>query len=304
MIRVFAMAMIPLLIVGCSTPANPPAVPVTLTPSEILDKVAKTYASLKSYKAEGTITSDVDTGQIKVTLETSFSILLARPHFYLISWSQKMPMVDMTQSGTVWNDGTSPYFYMSATNSYSKMSDDSMALGAATGVSSGAANTIPSYFFSGSSGQPSVSLRLIDPQLETTETIGEDDCYVVSGSSPVSKKESLWISKQTFLIKKVSRSLEQPAGGRIASPEMTDEQLEEAMKLTGQEVTDESKQQMKEMMKSATDMVKLDQLKGSFTEVFTTISTPEVSPQDFQFSPPKDTVLNDFPVSANPVENK
>ena len=292
MIRRFAIAMIPLLIIGCFRPSAPPTIVVAeaMTPNEILEKVTTAYKTMETYKAQGTITSDIDTGATKMTMETSFSILLKKPNLYLISWTQKnisMPAM-AHQSGTVWSDGTQPYLYMGVMNAHSTMSSDDLALAAATGISGGAANTIPSYFFSGPKEQPTPSSRLIDPKIEMTEKVGGEECYVISGSSPFSKKEAIWVSKTSYLIKKYSRSLEPPEGGR-AVPEMTDEQLEEAIKGMGQKVTEESKQKTREMMKS----LKTAQLKGSSTELHADILTPDATKNDFQFTPPKDSVLKE-----------
>ena len=57
-------------------------------------------------------------------------------------------------------------------------------------------------------------------------------------------------------------------------PEMTDEQLEEAIKGMGQEVTEGSKQKMREMMKRSKDFLKTAHMKGSSTELHAEISSP------------------------------
>jgi len=78
-----------------------------ISPANLLKKVAATYEAAKTYKAEGMITSDIDTGAIKMKIETSFLILMKKPNLYLISWTQKnMSMPGMVQSGAVWSDGT------------------------------------------------------------------------------------------------------------------------------------------------------------------------------------------------------
>jgi hypothetical protein len=197
-VRGLVIALFPLLIVSCSKSASPPTASVTptMTPSEILDKVTATYKSMETYKSDGTITSDIDTGGTKMTIETSFSILLKKPNLYLISWTQKnMPMPGMAQSGAVWSDGTQPYLYMGAMNAYSRMSSDELALGGATGISGGAANTIPSYFLSVFEEQPAPCSRIIDPKIEMSEKVGEEECYVIGGSSPISKREAIWGSQ-------------------------------------------------------------------------------------------------------------
>ena len=283
--RLFAFAILVMLSVhGCAEDR---------TPSEIFEKIKAAYKSMDTYKSQGTITSNIDTGGMKVNTETTFSIILKKPNLYLTSWTQKnMTMPDMPQSGAVWSDGAQPYLYMGGMNAYSKMGSDELALGSATGISGGAAYTIPSLFLFVFKGQPDPFSRLKDPQIEKTEKVRKEDCYVISGSSSISKKETFWVSKTSYMIKKYDRSLEPPEGG-VAMPEMTDEQLEEAIKSMGQEVTEGSKQKMRAMMQSSKDVLNTAHMKGSSTELHAEISSPKMNPKDFQFALPEGIVLKD-----------
>ncbi len=264
-----------------------------ITPSYILERVVATYQSMQTYKAEVTITSDIDTGGMKMNTETSFSILLKKPNLYLISWTQKnMPMPGMTQSGAVWSDGTQPYLYMGMMNAYSKMTSDEMALGGATGISGGAAFTIPSLFLSSFKGQPAPFSRLKDPKIEGVETLGEEACYVISGPSAISKKETFWVSKDSYQIRKYYRSLEPPEGGTVM-PEMTDEQIEEAIKGMGQEVTEQAKNNLREMMDKSQSMLKTMKISGSSIEHHVHVSSPDLKKADFKFPLPEGTVLKE-----------
>jgi len=262
-----------------------------ISPNELLKKVAATYEAAKTYKAEGTITADIDSNGMKVKTETSFSILLKKPNLYLISWSQNNTfMPSMVQSGAVWNDGTQPYLYMGQLNAYSKMTSDGIALSSATGISGGAANTIPSLFFSVFKEQPDPLFQMKEPKIEKTEKIGDEDCYVLTGPSAFSKKETFWISKTSYLIRKYCRSFEPPEGGSEI-PKMTDEQLEKAIKDMGQEVTEESKKNVMEMMEESRTMLTTAKLKGSSIELHTTVSSPELDKSDFKFALPQGAIL-------------
>jgi len=221
-------------------------------PSAIFKKVTAAYESMETYSSEGTIIADIETGGVKRNRETSFSIKLKKPNLYLISWDQKNAMMpNLTQTGAVWNDGSQPYLFMGILKAYSKMSSDEMTLGSATCTSGGAAITIPSLFLSVLK-QPAPFSRLVDPKLEGNEQVEGEDCYVISGSSTIYKKETFWISKETSMIRQYSRFLETPEGGRDM-PKMTDQQLEEPIKAMGQEVTEETKEAMRKMMKQAED---------------------------------------------------
>ena len=67
--------------------------------------------------------------------------------------------------------------------------------------------------------------------------------------------------------------------------------MEEALKGTGQDVTEENKRRMAEIMQRSVKMLKTMKMKGSLTEVYASISSPELSQKDFRFAPPANAVL-------------
>lgn len=258
-----------------------------VTPADIFNQTAATYAAMHTYKAAGTIVADTDMGNMKVSITTSFSILLMKPNLYLISWSQKnMPAPPMVQDGTVWSDGIQPYLYMGIMKAYSKMSSDELALASATGVSGGAAFTIPWFFLRGDT--PFSGLR--DPVIEKTEQVEGEECYVISGTA--ARKETFWISKSSHLILKYSHSLD-TNGEDLVPPDITDVQLDEALKGMGQQPTEETRKSMREMMNGSQALIKNMKITGSSTETHTNISSPPLSHMDFQFAPPKDAVMKE-----------
>ncbi|MCF7973183.1 MAG: hypothetical protein K9N55_05180 [Phycisphaerae bacterium] len=266
-----------------------------ISPDEIEKKVADSYQALDTYKAEGTITSDIGSGGTQHKLETSFTVLMKKPNLYRITWTQahkSTPGLE-AQSGAVWSDGTQPYMYMSAMHAYSKMSSDDMALGAATGISGGAAFTVPSLFLPGFMGQPRPFSLLREPRVETAEKVGDEECHVLTGSSSISKKETYWISKSSHLIRKYARSLEAPEDGGPVIPELTDEMLEQTLTAMGQTVTPEAKENMKQILENLKTTLKTTKLQGTSTELHAKVSFPKLSKSDFKFALPEGTVLED-----------
>ena len=266
-----------------------------IEPEAIFKKVIAEYDSMATYSSEGTIVSDVDTSAGKMKIETSFSIKLKKPNLYLIQWNQKnSTMPTMSQAGAVWNEGAQPYLYMGVMKAYSKITTDETAVASATGISGGAAFTIPSLFLSvfKKRAAPAPFSRLVAPKLAGNEQVGGENCYVITGSSPQSKKETFWISQKTYLIRKYSRSLEPPEGG-FKVPKITDQQLEQSVRAIGQEVTEENKEAMRRIMKQAEDTTKTAKLKGTSTEVHAKIASPKLSDRDFAFTLPVGTVLKD-----------
>lgn len=263
------------------------------TPRRIIEKTVAAYASLQTYKAEGKITTDIETGGVQANMSTSFTILLMKPNLYRITWDQENALAPgLVQSGAVWSDGTQRHLYMGAMNAYSVIDSDELALGGATGISGGAAFTIPTLFLPVWKEACDPFSRLRDPILEQSELIEGDDCHVLSGASAISKKLTFWISKANFLIRKYRRSLEPPEGG-MQMPEMSDEQIVKALQATGQEVTEASQKEMRDMMGAASKMLKDLKLKGTSTELHAVVASPELSGKDFAFVPPKGAVLKD-----------
>lgn len=217
-----------------------PAFGDEISPNEILKKVAATYKSMKTYKAQGIITSDFSFGGGKK--KTSFSILLKKPNLYLISWTRKNePVHAKDTSGAIWSEGAHLYMYVGMIKAYSSMADESMALGFARAISDWATYTIPSLFLSSLDMPTDPMSRLKDAKLELSEIVEGEDCYVIVGSSARTKMETFWISKTSSLIRKYRRSYE----------------------------------------------------KGSYTELYATISSPELNESDFKYSLPEGTVLKD-----------
>ena len=272
---------------------NPVAVPQAaegLTAAEVMERTAEAYADLETYRAAGTVMTNVEVDGAAVQQACSFSILLQKPDRYRITWEQmNIGVPGSGQSGAAWNDGTGPRLYMSAVGGFSKMASDEIALGGATGVSGGAANTVPTYFFSFWTAPMTPSSRLIDPRREADAEVEGEACYVVAGSSVVSKREVLFVSKADFLIRRYEYSYEPPAAGRPVAPEMTDEQLDEALEAMGQELTDASRERMREMMKTAMG-AETPEIKGGSVQIQRDVSTAEVDAAEFEFVPPAGAV--------------
>lgn len=274
---------------------------------EILEKVVAAYKDLKTYKAEGTITSVIETGGRKNRSEFTFSILLQKPNSYLVSWVQKEASApSMIQSGAIWNEGTQPYLYSGVGMGVGmhhrgfKMPTDVTSFAYATGISGGAVVTIPRLFLP-MLDSPAPFSWLKNPRIETTEEVGGEDCYVLSGSSATSEKETFWVSKTRYLIRKYYKSPD-PDEENPTVPTITDEQLERVIECMGEELTEENMESLREMMGRSKIMFEATKTRVSKTEVYTDVSSPGLDKEDFRFSLPVGTVLRDFPFDGRDNE--
>lgn len=238
-----------------------------LSPDEILKEVADTY---KTIKAEGTITNETeDSHGEKGGSKFFFSILFKKPNLYLITLTSIKAPPGHALFVTVWSDGTQPYLYNGITNSYAKITSDEMAFYIIRVMNGPELLYFPSLFLPTLSGQEEPFSWLKNPKIEKIEKIGEEDCYVISGSSGLYKREVLWVSKSRHLIRKYYYSLEPPEGW----PGMTDENLKREKK--GEEAWKRDKE---------TDF---------HCEFYAEISSPELKKDDFVFALPEGAVRND-----------
>lgn len=253
----------------------------------IVAKTLANYAKIETYQAEGKSVTVMNQGGSDMTLESTFTIKLGRPSLYCINWKGMMG-----QKGAVWNAGEGPFLFMGMGKEYSKMTSDGMALAAATGISSGAANTIPSMFFPESRGS-SVLSQLTELAFVKMEALEGEECYVISGKSKVFPAYTLWISKERSLLIRAEHSMDLPAGAD-AVPDLTDEQLDAGIKASGGKPTDATRKQLRATMKRAA--ARVQGMKGTSTETHSNIQiNAKLEKEAFAFPLPEGAILKDSP---------
>src|SRR5579862_851838 len=114
--------------------------------SDLVGQVQATYDKMQSYSSVGDIKSDfsMPSGGRQES-HYSFSIKLARPNLYRIEWEMHSPY--MTVKGAAWSAGDGNFITVPGQTSPLQPKDLSTALSMATGISGGAAATIPAIFF-------------------------------------------------------------------------------------------------------------------------------------------------------------
>jgi len=143
-----------------------------LSPAEIAQKAQAKYASLSSYSDEGTDVSTVGGQNVTHT----FTIKLARPDLFRIDWAQSSGFYVST--GAVWSVGNGNFLQMQS-QPLQTFSDMQMAIGGATGVSGGAAATVPGSFFKLNWGDRLGILGRLAKR-QDDQRIGNVNCYVLS----------------------------------------------------------------------------------------------------------------------------
>lgn len=171
------------------------------TPStaEIFKNARDTYASLTSYSDEGQSVSTLN----GTTITTTFTIKLARPSLYRIEWQQKDASsfgITTTKREAVWSAGDGDFLDMG--HGAEKERNREMALSGATGISGGAAATIPGTFFRMNWGNE-LGGSTAKEKRQPDENVGGVDCYVFTEELKKGVTRTLWIGKQDFLIHQI-----------------------------------------------------------------------------------------------------
>ena len=165
-----------------------------LSPGEIFKKAQETYASLTSYSDGGKTVAALN----GMTFTTTFTIRLARPNLYRIEWEQPVNS-SYTSKGVVWSAGKGDFLDMGS--GAKKLASQETALSSATGISGGAAATIPGTFFKMNWGNQ-LGGSTLSKKRQGDEKVGGVDCYVFTSELKGTTK-TLWIGKQDFLIHQV-----------------------------------------------------------------------------------------------------
>lgn len=210
--------------------------------SDFLNQVQATYDKMQSYSSVGEIAADFSVrGMGPQNSHYIFSIKLARPNLYRIEWEQRAPM--MTVKGAAWSAGYGNFVSVPGQTNPLEPKDLTSALAMATGISGGAAATIPAVFF----GMQNDDLkRLKYVAFGQDADIEGDPCYVITGNAaPI--KATLWISRKSKLIRQIRTEFKGPT----KMPEMTDAMATKVIESMGQKPTPESIQRIKAQMASA-----------------------------------------------------
>lgn len=236
-----------------------------LSSDEILRKVATKYKTMKTYKVEGTTILLEEYDERKGKAEYSFSILLSKPNMYLMTWNQTNLQPGEVFSRTLWSDGLQHYLYNSKINTYYELPSEEIALSKAK-INNGPVYVIPQLFLSIFKDYEAPFSWLKDPVIEKIEKLEGEACYVISGTSAISKREAIWVSKKSYLIKKYCHV-----------PDLIKKLHQE----TG--ITDEERKFREERLKKTKVTI-------SYTEVYIEISSPKLSKDDFKFTLPEDAI--------------
>ncbi|MDZ4242491.1 MAG: hypothetical protein U1D99_06680, partial [Candidatus Omnitrophota bacterium] len=259
--------------------AQPAEMSADLPAEVILDKVKVQYQSLKTYQAKGRVSFRMTFQGKSNDQETDYTMALGRPDFFKVVWTQEA--AGQKHQGSAWNAGEGTFIYMGTGDIYAELKSGEMALGAAAGISGGSTNMIPPLFFN----KRSLLGNLSNSHIERKEAVNGEECYVVTADSKsLQQKITLWISTKRLLILRSEYPLGKMSG---AAENLTDQDIEEALKSMGEDVTEANKSRMKALMATQMKMAEGMNMEGKITEEISDIETDiPFSAKGFAFALP------------------
>ncbi|MBE7494216.1 MAG: hypothetical protein HS117_04690 [Verrucomicrobiaceae bacterium] len=246
----------------------------------LLRQVSEKYGSLSTLSVTGKTTAQVTPagGGEPSTVENAFSINLARPEFYRIEWKQPLAGTVVSQ-GAVWSAGSGHRVLIG--QKVSEWLNREQALGAATGVSGGAANTLPSLFFKdeGSGLHEFIQNATFLPD----ESVGGESCQIIKGDGPGGKL-TLWISRKDLFLKQI-QMVSSGGGGTQEAASVSSETMTKIAKTLGTDASPEAVSKMTREIEA--QQMRVAAMRTTITETFERVVANEMMIKaDFEVAVP------------------
>jgi len=167
----------------------------TLTPKQILSRMADVYANCTSYRDEGKVVSRFE--------EISFATLFERPSRFRYEYTRSGPRSDRY---VIWRTAPGDAQSWWTIRPDSPNQSMSMAIAAATGISAASSHNIPRLLMPDEVTGFSFALdNWVDNAGVEEESVSGNVCYKLSGHYPLSPTMpvTLWVDKESFLVRRI-----------------------------------------------------------------------------------------------------
>jgi hypothetical protein len=160
-----------------------------ITPQLIMKRMAQRYANCSSYQDIGVVETTHNEATSARVERMPFKTYFARPRFFRFEWIDYFPWKDGRKK-IVWCDGKDAYSYWEP-DRYEKEEYLGLGIAGATGISRGAAHTIPRLLMA----EEVSGFALTD--LTNLSLVGEEQfegelCYRINGKHPFAGIYELW----------------------------------------------------------------------------------------------------------------
>lgn len=171
-----------------------------MTAQAIVKRMAQRYASCLSYQDTGVVETTHNEANSARVERMPFKTYFARPQFFRFEWIDYFPWKDGRKK-IVWSDGNESYTYWEP-DTYEKEEELGLAIAGATGISRGAAHTVPRLLIADEVSGFGLT-ELTNLSIVGEERFEGELCYRITGKHPFGITYELWIGKRDFLLRKV-----------------------------------------------------------------------------------------------------
>jgi outer membrane lipoprotein-sorting protein len=183
-----------------------------LTAKQILERMAKTYAELKSYRDSGLVkTVFIWTGG-KRTVEKPFTTAFVRPDHFRFEFKGRTGVNqecfeyeekegdNQEYRYIVWRKGKEVQTWWDVTPGIEKPESLSSGLARATGVSSSSAHTVPALLLPDEVGR--LFKHMTEAKRIEDAKLGNVECFRIEGKY-AGRPRTLWVDKKAFLVRRI-----------------------------------------------------------------------------------------------------
>jgi outer membrane lipoprotein-sorting protein len=173
------------------------------TASQILDRMATTYSECDTYSDSGTLTTTYLSSEGERVEVKPFSTAMIRPHQFRFQFRIEG---DSQSRYIVWRDGTQIRTWWDVKRRSERPYSLGLGLAGATGVSGGAAHTIPALLLPREVGGRTLT-DATKARRGADQLHGEHACFTIEAQlfgSPI----TIWIDQQSYLVRRIDTRAE------------------------------------------------------------------------------------------------
>jgi outer membrane lipoprotein-sorting protein len=185
-----------------------------LTAQQILDKMATTYATCKSYRDSGAVTNFFSPQHIDVK---PFRTAFVRPDKFRFQYDDRDP----EKPYIVWANGDEVRTWWYVKPGVQNPSSLGLGIAGATGVSGGSAHTIPNLLLPDQIGGRSMA-SLTDLTRLSDDAVDDTPCFKLQGKF-ADQPTTLWLEKETYLIRRIAEDTKLTRTTTVYRPEVDKE---------------------------------------------------------------------------------
>jgi len=188
------LAILMILVTLRAAPISQGIPSTTLTPRQILSRMANVYANCFSYRDEGKVVSTFE--------EISFATVFERPSSFRFEYRRSGPRPDRY---IIWRTAPGDAQSWWTVRPETRAQKMNLAIATATGVSVASSHNIPRLLMPDEVDGFSLGIDDWVDAATSEESVNGRLCYKLSGHYPASPGASLtlWIDKETFLVRRI-----------------------------------------------------------------------------------------------------